>query len=330
MQAMVVGVPGTGKTYFMVDYLKKHFSYDAFFREYTIARDVLIITNISGLKFYGSSCWDLESEYCIGKPHQGKPGKYTREEFFTVENMEKIREKLKVKNIILVLDEIQQDHLFPKMYSHKNVDFLWQYHRHIGMDIIFGTQDPALVSRPLLAQCEYLAHGTLRSKKIIGAMTYKFTDNKGNYMYNKTLRTDKQVFAAYQSASVEEVHKPKNALVHWALIGAMFFVVSGGLFKYALASLNSKAEDSRKKHSVKPASPVPPPLPPPAAAVPPAPVAPVASAPITTLPPVAVNPQDMPKVIGLVETGKTHRYLLTTGQIVDCKRQLNIGDIYIR
>jgi len=251
MQAAVVGVPGTGKTFFMVAYLKKHFSYDSFFREYTISKDVLILTNIAGLKFYGASCFNVESPEFLGVPSEGIKGKFTREEFFTVKNMESLMEKTGKKNIILALDEVQKDHYFPLGYKDPDVLFLFAYHRHIGMDIILGTQDAALMSRGVLAQCEYLAHGRLRSKKIVGSMAYRFTDNKGGFMYGKSLLADKAVFSAYQSATNDECNKPKNAIVHWFLITAVFLVIAGGLFKTALAIVSSKAkpENARKQLS---------------------------------------------------------------------------------
>lgn len=349
MQAAVVGVPGTGKTYFMVSYLKKHFEYDSFFREFIIKSNVLILTNIAELRFYGASCWNVESPEILGDPSNAVKGKYTREEFFTVENMQKIMDKTGKKNIILALDEIQRDHYFPLGYKDPAVLYLFAYHRHIGMDIILGTQDTSLVSRGVLAQCEYLAHGTLRSKKIFGSMSYKFTDNKGHFLYSKTLRTDKAVFNAYQSASVDEANKPKNAILHWVVITAVFLVVAGGLFKSALAVVANKAkpENARKQISPSASRLIPAPVVP--AAVPVAsPAVPVTSAvPLAAqissarvpLVPVAVspaavvpNPQTLPRVVGYVgdASGRNIKYLLSTGQTVVCKRHLQIGDNYIR
>lgn len=363
MQGAVVGVPGTGKTYFMVSYLKKHFTYDDFFCEYTIKSDVLIITNIAELKFFGSSCWNIESPEILGDASRGVPGKYTREQFFTVANMQKIMDKTGKKNIILALDEIQKDQYFPSGFKHPDVLYLFAYHRHIGMDILLGTQDVTLVSRGVIAQCEYLAHGKLRSKKLFGAMSYRFTDNKGSYMYDKTLKTDKQVFAAYQSASVDEANKPKNAVLHWVLITAVFLVVAGGLFKTSLAMVANKAKPENARQIISPSAralvaipvaPVSPAAPPSAvqhlassgsavntlASAYVAPVMPASTSAVTSviapgsapvsssLPPVA----SLPHVIGYVgdSSGKNAKYLLSTGQTLYSKRNLNIGDVYIR
>jgi len=358
MQAAVVGVPGTGKTYYMVSYLKKHFTYDEFFREYTIKSDVLIITNIAELKFFGSSCWNIESPEILGDASRGITGKYSREQFFTVDNMQRIMEKTGKKNIILALDEIQKDQYFPYGYKHPDVLYLFAYHRHIGMDILLGTQDVSLVSRGVIAQCEYLAHGKLRSKKLFGAMSYRFTDNKGNYMYDKTLKTDKQVFSAYQSASVDEANKPKNAVLHWIVITSLFLVVAGGLFKTALAMVANKAKPENARKNISPsarslvATPVVVPSPAPVSApasggvvpalaaayvapvMPPSASVPAAAVPSPSVPaPVAVvASNDLPRVIGYVgdTNGKNVKYMLSTGQIFSSKRSLNIGDVYIR
>ena len=342
MQAAVVGVPGTGKTYFMVHYLKKYFTYDAFFREYHIKSNILILTNIAGLKFFGSSCINIESPEFLGDKKNGVVGKITREDFFTIPYMEKLAITTGKPNIILVVDEIQDDQYFPLGYKDAAVLRLFSYHRHIGMDIILGTQDAALCSRAVIAQCEYLAHGRLRSRKIVGSMNYKFTDNKGNLLYGKSLRTDKDVFAAYCSASTDEVNKPKNALTHWAIITFVFLLLAGGLFKSAMVIVSNKAkpENARKNISpsaaaLQPAAPVVPIALINSAAVPvPVPVPPVPAVPVVaSLPPVpAYISQDINavRVIGCVDStgGKSFRYLLSDGQMISTSRKMNINQIY--
>jgi len=61
-------------------------------------------------------------------------------------------------------------------------------------------------------------------------------------MYSKTLRADQAVFNAYQSASNEEVNKPKNAILHWLVVAVVFLAVAGGLFKTALAMISNKSK----------------------------------------------------------------------------------------
>jgi len=353
MQAAVVGVPGTGKTYFMVHYLKKYFTYDDFFREYHIKENVLILTNIDGLKFYGSSCLNIESPELLGDPSQGVYGKISREEFFTVPFMEKLAKDHNKSNIILAVDEIQKDQYFPYGYKVPEVLYLFAYHRHIGMDILLGTQDVTLCSRGVIAQCEYLAHGRLRSRKIVGSMNYKFTDNKGNLLYGKSLRTDKDVFNAYISASTDEVNKPKNALTHWAIITITFLLLAGGLFKTALAIVSNKAkpENARKNISPSAASLKTYSTPRPAAAqAPSVPIAMInanAAANLPSVPPsappVPLVPSPAPdivtdihgapvRVIGLVDStnGQSYRYLLSDGQMISTSRKMNVNQIYIK
>ncbi len=347
MQGMCVGVPGTGKSFFMVAFMKKYFTYDSFFRMYEIKKDVLILTNIAGLKFFGADCWNVESPELLGCAKEGIPGKVTREEFFTVPNMQKIMDEKGYKNIILVLDEIQNDQYFPAGYKNSDVLYLFQYHRHIGMHIILGTQDHTLISRGVLAQCEWLAHGKLRSKKIMGGMSYRFTDKNGNYLYDKTLKADQDVFRAYDSMTTEEIEKPKNAVLHWAVVVVVFLCIAGGLFKSALAIVANKAKPQNAHTQVSPSAaqyaathPI---LP--VATVAPVPSVtaaaiqkPVSSVTVPVVPSVANSvlsgndPDKLPRVIGLVgdANGKHTKYLLSTGQITTCNRSLSIGDVYIR
>jgi len=343
MQAAVVGVPGTGKSFFMVKYLQKNFSYDDFFREYTIKSNVLILTNIAGLKLYGPSCWNVESPELLGNAMEGIAGKVTREEFFTVANMEKIMLETGKKNIILALDEVQRDQYFPVGYKDPKVLFLFAYHRHIGMDIILGTQDVALMSRGVLAQCEYLAHGKLRSKKLLGTMSYKFTDNKGNFMYDKGMRPDKTVFNAYQSATTEECNKPKNAVMHWIVITGCFLLVAGGLFKTSLAMVASKGKSENVRKQISPSAAayargvLPPgpkpsvaPLPSLAAVAPPVPVMGSMSSVRVSLPlpvPAALASTSV-TVKGVIRSGNHKRFLLSDGRMIDSNRDLHPGDSF--
>ena len=345
MQAAVVGVPGTGKTFFMVSYLKKYFTYDEFFREYTIKDDVLILTNIAGLKFYGASCWDVESPELLGNASQGIKGKITREEFFTVDYMQQLMDKTGKKNIILSLDEIQRDQYFPVGFKTPEVLFLFAYHRHIGMDIILGTQDITLISKGVLAQCEYLAHGTLRSKKLMGTMSYRFTDNKGRFLYDKGMRPNKEVFAAYQSASTEEVNKPKNAVMHWIIITSCFLVLAGGLFKGALAVVANKAKPENARKQISPSAAamqeaaakgasavvISPSAPGGASGTPSASPAPPPS-PVTynsysAAAPV-VSDTSRVQVVGVIHSGNFRRYLLSDGRTVASSRVLRSGDYF--
>ena len=227
MFRIVDGPPGSGKSYFMVAYLSKFFEYDAFFDEFVLKSDVLLLSNIDGLRVK-----HLNIDVIL----ENTPV----DEFFTVANFEKMQHQYRVKNIIVLMDEAQR--VFDTKYDHKEVMYFFQYHRHLGVDLLLGTQHAPLVSRKLIPLCEYICSATPRSKSIVGAFSYEFKDNKGKFMYSKALRKKQTVFRAYKSMSVDEISKPKNAVLHWALIALVFFGVGGFLFKSALAGLKSKSE----------------------------------------------------------------------------------------
>lgn len=227
MLRIVDGPPGSGKSYYMVSYLSKFFTYDSFFDEFVLKSDVLLLSNIDGLRVK-----HLNIDVILQKTPV--------DEFFTVANFEKLQEQYRVKNIIVLMDEAQK--VFDSKYDNKEVMYFFQYHRHLGVDLMLGTQDAPLVSRKLLPLCEYICSAVPRSRSIAGAFSYKFKDCKGHFLYSKALRKKQEVFRAYKSMTVDEISKPKNALLHWVLVGLVLFVVGGFLFKSALAGVKSKSE----------------------------------------------------------------------------------------
>ena len=246
MIKIVAGVPGSGKSYYMVKGLSKYFTFDPFFNEFHVKDNVLIVSNIDGLKIPHLK---IDSPQVLGNPDLGIVGKFTREEFFTIPNFEKLMAIRKVGNVILAIDEAQKDWLFPLGYKDNDVDYFFAYHRHIGVDCTIGTQDVTGISRKLLNLSETIANATPRSKGIIGNFSYKITDRRGKFMTSKVLRKDKNIFNAYQSMSVDEIEKPKNVLLYWAVVAVAFLVVGGLLFKTALASVKAKSTKSQVAQS---------------------------------------------------------------------------------
>jgi len=236
MIALVTGVPGSGKSYFMVNYLSKFFTYDVFYKSFNVTDNVLIISNIENLQIPHLK---LDSADLIGNYSEGIEGKYTVEQFFTVANFEKIMTVRRVKNIILLIDEVQK--IFPLGYKDKDVIFFFQYHRHLGVDILMGAQDHLDVCRSLVSLSECIYQAAPRSKGIAGVFRYSVTDRKGKAMRTQTLRKKQTVFRAYKSFSSDEATKPKNMISHWAVVCVVFLVVAITLFKSAIAAVKSKS-----------------------------------------------------------------------------------------
>lgn len=217
MIRLVEGGPGSGKSYYACKYLIKYCTYDKLYQEYILSANVLVISNIEGLRIK-----HRDLNVCIEKAGGV-------ENFFTVENFEKLQSMFKVSNIILVIDEAQK--IFDSKFYDKEVFFFFQYHRHLGVDIFLLTQSRSTVSRQLLPLCEYFLQAVPRSKGIYGTFRYKVVDAKGNYLYGVSVKQDQQVFRAYKSFSSDEIEKPKNVLLRYAVMFVVVGLITYGLFK---------------------------------------------------------------------------------------------------
>ena len=322
MIQLIEAPPRSGKSYYAVNYIMKFVTYDALYKEFVLQPNVLIISNIEGLKV---KHWKLSE--CL------KDRSLT--EFFSIPNFENIMEKTKKNNVILLIDEAHE--LFPAGFKSPEIYNFFAYHGHIGLDIFLMTQGFESMSRMFNPLVEFVVKVTPRSKSIMKNFSYGFYDKSGRFMYSKSLMKKQLVFDAYTSFRQDEQNKPKNAVLHWIVITAVFLIVAGGLFKSALAVVANKAKPENARKQMAPSALA---LQPISSASVPLPVSTApASAPFqaistATVPQVQTpfSSDDLPRVIGFVgdANGKNTKYLLTTGQISTCKRQLNIGDIYIK
>jgi len=225
MIRIVQGNPGSGKSYYAVNYLSKFCKYDALYKDHLLNESTLVISNLEGLKIKHI---DLEAELL----------KMPLEEFFTIENFEKLIKWWKCKHIVLIVDEAQK--FFDSKFYDKGVFYFFQYHRHIGIDIFLVTQSASTVSRQLLPLCEFIIEAAPRSKGLMGTFRYKFKDVKGNFMYSQVVKKKDDVFAMYKSFSSDEAEKPKNVITHWAIVAVVMMVVVVFGFKAAVAGFTSK------------------------------------------------------------------------------------------
>jgi len=232
MIQLIEGPPGSGKSYFAVNYLCKFVSYDGLYNEYTLAADTLIISNIEGLRI---NHWLLDD--CLKDR--------TLQEFFSITNFERIGEKTGKQRIVLVIDEVHD--YFPDGYKDKDIYSFFAYHRHIGLDIILMTQSLASTTRMFNPLVEYIVKVKPRSRAILNSFSYSFVDKQGKFLYSKAIAKKPVVFGAYKSFRKDEHNKPKNAVRHWIVISLVFFVVAGFMFKGALAVVKGKSTEGAKK-----------------------------------------------------------------------------------
>lgn len=330
MIRIIQGAPGSGKSYYMMKYLSNFFKFDSFYDEFILKDDVLVIANIEGLKVKHLNLNDQVQKYGL-------------EGFFSVANFEKIQEIFKVKNIVLLIDEAQN--FFDRKYYNKEVFYFFQYHRHLGVDIILGTQAANLLANSFIPLCEYIVHAVPRSKSIIGNFSYHFKDQGGKFLYSKVLKKDQTIFKAYKSFNSDEISKPKNVLFHWFVFVVILLSLGGLCFKTALATVKAKSKVAPKVPGIVNISntAIPPqatslqppvPLPSPQASIQTIAVQNQMSSVRQPLIPITTNnvhaASDLPRVVGVVKSGSENKYLLSTGLIVGSRRSIALGEVYIR
>lgn len=215
---LVTGVPGAGKTYYVVNLLwKKYCTYNKEIDEYVLD-GYTIFTNIDGLKL---PVIDLQSAI--------EKSKKSIDQFFTVDFQEVILKKY--NKIIYVIDEVQL--FFPYGEKKKEVEFLFQYHRHLGIDFILCTQDKKLLNRSIQALIEIEIHAVPRSIGIPGSFYYQVRVNDQN-VSKKVLRKDKRIFTVYKSFQNDGEEKIKNQLFKQIAFVSIFLIAAGswGGYRY--------------------------------------------------------------------------------------------------
>lgn len=336
MIRIVQGNPGSGKSYYCVNYIAKFCDYDNLYGEHILKHNTLVITNIENLKIKHLNLDDLIQRFTV-------------EKFFTVENFEIIMAKYKVNHIIVAIDEAQK--IFDSKFYDKDVFYFFQYHRHLGIDIFFLTQNVSLICRQIPPLSEFIVDAVPRSKGISGMFRYRMLDSKGFHMYSKGVAKVQNIFKMYQSFKSDEAEKPKNVLMHWIVICSVAFLVCFVGFKVffnSYSNRNDKVTVNGVKNVPKqlPASPVPVAapgngnIPVPGSAVVPGVVGqPVSPVPVSV--PASsgdfiksalgdvVSTNSGGEVIGKVSgEGVRAKYLLASGRVVESSRSLSIGNVY--
>ncbi len=147
MIAIVFGVPGSGKTFFAVSWIKRRAltESDVFFR---VRDDVLLISNIR-LNL------DSEDNYVYIQDFEDWK-KYMDVDFWRA-NLGFIQGK----KIIMVMDEAQA--FFQNYKDDHRVLFFLQYHRHLSVDLLLITQTLKSMPQKVIELCEYIVEAVPRS-----------------------------------------------------------------------------------------------------------------------------------------------------------------------
>lgn len=196
MIQILEGVPGSGKTYYAVNYALKNYSeYDTFSRIYTLKENHIIITNIEGLKINHLSLEKVISDKQV-------------EGFFSQENLKLLRTKY--QKVLFIIDEAQA--FFTKEVWSK-IQFVLQYHRHLGIDFIIITQDVSLLPKGLVALAEYIIRAKQRSLRLSFLFVLDFYDpSKKVKLFTQTIKPQIEVFRQYKSFQFLEGVKHQNVI----------------------------------------------------------------------------------------------------------------------
>ena len=232
---LITGVPGSGKSFYMVNYLEtNYFKWDENLDNY-VPKDpnLTLVTNLENLKLPHQSLdeWIEKSGLKV-------------EEFFTWEYQEKIQKKY--PRLVYCIDECQRH--FNIQLKDQKVFFYFQKHRHLGHDVFLLTQSPKLLATSIRELVEIEIHALPRSISFFGFI-YNIKAS-GINIGRKFLKKKGKIFALYSSFKVAESEKTKNPIIKQIIIAACIVMFFGYLMSQSKL-YKGKAEASQKKNEKK-------------------------------------------------------------------------------
>ena len=158
MITIVYGMPGSGKSYYAVWWIKRRVLQegDVFYR---VRPDRLLITNLK---------LRLDSEE--GYVYVEEPDDLAK--YMDVDFWKANYHLLQGRKVIFVVDECQRFFYF--YGSDVRVLFFLQYHRHLGMDILLITQTPKSIPGKVFELCEYVIESVPKSVNPFGFRTFRY------------------------------------------------------------------------------------------------------------------------------------------------------------
>lgn len=241
MIIIIEGVPGTGKTYWAVDYISKRFFY--FDKEMSMyfprSSHFRVISNIESLKLEAVEYLDSYlSDSSVSS-------------FFTVES---IKERFQSQPVLFVIDEAQE--YFPLSLRDDNIFRLFNYHRHLGLDFILICPDADKMSRHVSKLAEY--HVVARHTTFNFAARFRYKYLSGGVPYQAiTLKKDNRVFRIYKSFQSLSKQKSHSPIARYALIMVLLllFIVLGVRYLFIPSMMHVPSSFSSGSSPSSPSSP---------------------------------------------------------------------------
>ena len=240
MIRFIVGVPGSGKTYYSVYNIHKSIT-----DKNRSEKHFYIYTNINQFNYKLSEKlrpYDHEKTYkCIELLH--KYFKKKKNDAFLIS----MAKKLKLYKSYFVIDEA---HLY---FDVRKPALIWwlSYHRHLYQDIDLITQNLSLIDSKYKAFAEYFIRATPRSLGILSkTFTYKlFIDSRMSMKSRagiEKLPQKKEVFDLYVSGGKVNSKNLIYKYIYFSVIGLIVLLL---FFYYIISEMRSRAE-SEKSYTV--------------------------------------------------------------------------------
>jgi len=233
MFRIIQGAPGSGKTFYAVNYLKKFTKYDKLYETMNLDSDVLLVTNIDEVKV-----------------QHMKVDEFRGLDLIEPETCRNYMRTHNYRRVVYIHDEAQRT--FGGIKDNREF-FFFEYHRHLGMDVFLIVQTVSSLPRRLTEICEYVIDAKPRTLGVIG-FSYDIKDPKtGGKLGTITLKKDQNVFRLYKSFDMKEIERPKKVVFRKLVIGAAIIVLSFGMISYLIKyTFNTQVKGESKKAIVLP------------------------------------------------------------------------------
>lgn len=250
MVTLIVGFPGSGKTYYAIDKI-----YNIMSKNHNLSKEIEVIyTNINGLNYDNFPKSNIElKKLVIEDLYNYLKGCYSLYELYknddaVDEYLIKFTKEKGFFNALIVFDEC---HDF--LSNQDKVKIFWlTYHRHLHHEIDLLTQNKSLINSKYRAIPEIFIEAQPRSKKLFSnTLTYKhfasFSMRKMDQFNKTSIKTKKEIFELYQSGNTS---KQKSILVKFLFIAFVGIVLTIIIFSFLFSSLNKKEENKPQETKI--------------------------------------------------------------------------------
>lgn len=216
MLYIIDGVPGSGKTLYVVNHLVKN-HYEKLHGIYEQKTDHIVVSNIDELQIPHEP---------LDKQINDAGGK---EIFFSIDYQKELFEKN--GSIIYLIDEAQ--FLFDRRFYNNKVFSWFQYHRHYGQTIYLISQNSRNLPQEVQYCVEYIIRALPRSRSVLNRCFHYSLLSGNDIIGDERITANKEIFALYRSAktgSSEKTRRPFLKVAGMNLVFAVLAILVGFLF----------------------------------------------------------------------------------------------------